>query len=108
MAKESPGDGRAAVASSDTQWPLWEVFTQAPGGAPHEHAGSVHAVDAEHALQNARDVYSRRGEAVSIWVVPSAAITASAPEDEGPFFDPGNDKPYRHPQFYKVPRGVRV
>ena len=92
----------------DSQWPLWEVFTQPPGGAPHEHAGSVHAVDAESALQNARDVYARRGEAVSIWVVPTARITASTPEDEGPFFDPGNDKPYRHPQFYKVPRGVRV
>ena len=39
---------------------------------PHEHAGSVHAADAEQALQNARDVYARRGEAVSIWVVPSA------------------------------------
>ena len=30
------------------------------------------------------------------------------PEDVGPFFDPGNDKPYRHPQFYSAPRGVRV
>ena len=59
------------------------------------------------ALQNARDVYSRRGEAVSLWVVPSSAITASTPEDMGPFFEPGNDKPYRHPQFYKVPSGVR-
>lgn len=90
------------------EWPLWEVFTQAPGGKPHEHAGSVHAPDAEIALQNARDVYTRRGEAVSLWVVPSGAIVASAPGDAGPFFDPGNDKPYRHPQFYKVPRGVKV
>jgi len=90
------------------QWPLWEVFTQPPGGAPHEHAGSVHAPDAELALQNARDAYARRGEAVSIWVVPAAVITASSPGDAGPFFDPANDKPYRHPQFYKVPRGVRV
>ena len=60
-----------------------------PRATPHEHAGSVHAVDAEQALQNARDVYARRGEAVSIWVVPSAAITASTPDDMGPFFDPG-------------------
>jgi ring-1,2-phenylacetyl-CoA epoxidase subunit PaaB len=86
---------------------LWEVFTQAGHGAPHEHAGSVHAPDAELALQNARDVYARRGEAVNIWVVPSTEITASSPEDAGPFFDPGNDKPYRHPQFYKVPRGMK-
>jgi ring-1,2-phenylacetyl-CoA epoxidase subunit PaaB len=90
------------------QWPLWEVFTQPKGGKPHEHAGSVHAADAEMALQNARDVYTRRGEAVSIWVVPSIAIVGSAPSDAGPFFDPGNDKPYRHPQFYKTPKGVSV
>ena len=94
--------------TSDSQWPLWEVFLQPPKGEAHEHAGSVHATTAEQALQNARDVYARRGEAVSIWVVPSESITASTPEDMGPFFDPGNDKPYRHPQFYKVPRGVRV
>ena len=94
--------------AADSQWPLWEVFLQPPKGEAHEHAGSVHAVSAEHALQNARDVYARRGEAVSIWVVPSTEITASTPDDMGPFFDPGNDKPYRHPQFYKVPRGVRV
>ena len=93
--------------SPETSWPLWEVFTQPPGGGPHEHAGSLHAADAEMALQNARDVYARRGEAVSIWVVPSSEITASTPEDMGPFFEPGNDKAYRHPQFYKVPQGVR-
>src|SRR3982751_1592092 len=101
-------DADAGGRPSDRQWRLWVVFVQPPGGEPHEHAGSVHAVDAESALQNARDVYARRGEAVSIWVVPSSWITASAPEDAGSFFDPGNDKVYRHPQFYKAPRGVRV
>ena len=84
------------------------MFTQPNKGQPFEHAGSVHAPDAELALQNARDVYARRGEAVNLWVVPSAAIVASAPSDAGPFFDPGNDKPYRHPQFYIAPRGVRI
>ena len=93
---------------SNDQWPLWEVFTQAKDGAPHEHAGSVHAADAELALQNARDVYARRGQVVSIWVVPSAAIVASSPDERGPFFDPADDKPYRNPQFYRTPRGVRV
>ena len=92
----------------DSHWPLWEVFTQENRGQPFEHAGSVHATDAEHALQNARDVYARRGEAVNLWVVPSAAITASAPSDAEPFFDPGNDKAYRHPQFYIAPRGIRI
>ena len=98
----------AGAPGGDTSWPLWEVFTQEGGGAPHQHAGSVHAADAEHALQNARDVYARRGEAVSLWVVRTEAITASTPEDVGPFFDPADDKAYRHPQFYRVPRGVRI
>ena len=69
---ERTGQGSSAASTDsprDSQWPLWEVFLQPPGGAPHEHAGSVHAVDAEAALQNARDVYARRGEAVSMWVV---------------------------------------
>lgn len=91
----------------DSQWSLWEVFTQVKTGKPHEHAGSVHAPDKEMALQNARDVYSRRKEAVSIWVVPTEAITATKPEDSGAFFDPSDDKIYRHPQFYKVPKGVK-
>ncbi len=93
---------------AERSWPLWEVFTQSKEGEPHQHAGSVHATDAEHALQNARDVYARRNEAVNLWVVPSVVITASTPEDVGPFFDPANDKAYRHPQFYKVPKGVKV
>ena len=105
MNADAPG---MSAKSMDTQWPLWEVFLQSEQGAPHEHAGSVHAADAEQAMQNARDVYARRGEAISIWVIPAKDIVASAPGDAGPFFDPGNDKAYRHPQFYTVPRGVRV
>ena len=91
----------------DSQWPLWEVFVQTKLGKPHEHAGSVHAPDAEMALQNGRDVYARRDSVTSIWVVPSNAITATSPADEGPFFDPSEDKVYRHPTFYKVPKGVK-
>jgi ring-1,2-phenylacetyl-CoA epoxidase subunit PaaB len=90
-----------------TQGTLWEVFIQANSGIPHKHAGSLHAPDAEMALQAARDVYTRRSEGMSIWVVPAAAITASSPEDAGSFFEPANDKVYRHPTFYKVPEGVK-
>lgn len=112
MAAKAKGAPKRAAASdgaaAEASWPLWEVFTQGDQGKPFEHAGSLHATDAEHAMQNARDVYARRGEAVNLWVVPSGAIVASAPGDAGPFFDPGNDKAYRHPQFYKVPQGVRV
>ncbi|MCX7645682.1 MAG: 1,2-phenylacetyl-CoA epoxidase subunit B [Rhodobacteraceae bacterium] len=87
-------------------WPLWEVFVRGAHGAGHRHVGSLHAPDAEMALKNARDVYTRRNEGVSIWVVPSAAITASAPGDKGPLFDPANSKVYRHPTFYDIPDDV--
>jgi ring-1,2-phenylacetyl-CoA epoxidase subunit PaaB len=93
--------------ATDSQGPLWEVFTQTRKGEPHEHAGSLHAPDPEMALQNARDVYARRGAIANIWVVPATAITASQQIDTDSFFDPMDDKIYRHPQFYKVPRGVK-
>src|SRR6266550_2771425 len=104
-AVSAPADAGVATstdgsASGATQWPLWEVFAQGAGGAPHEHVGSLHAPDAEIALQNARDVYARRGPVVSLWVVPSAEITASPSDEAGPFFDPGAEKIYGHPQFY--------
>lgn len=86
---------------------LWEVFVQLGDGKPHEHAGSVHATDAELALQNARDVYARRGAVSSIWVVPSDTITASTPDDTESFFSAAASKIYRHPQFYKVPKGIK-
>jgi len=94
--------------NNDTQWMPWEVFVQSKTGAPHQHAGSVHAVDAEMALQNARDLYARRGKAVSLWVVPAQYITATKQEDNEPFFDPTDDKIYRHPFFYKIPKGVNL
>ena len=93
--------------TKDNRWPLWEVFIQPKQGKPHEHAGSLHASDAEMALQNARDVYGRRFAVESMWVVPSDAVTATSPSDNGPFFDMTNTTPYRHPQFYNTPRGVR-
>jgi len=61
------------------EWPLWEVFVRSKQGLEHKHCGSLHASDARHALQMARDVYTRRQEGVSIWVVPSASITAANP-----------------------------
>jgi ring-1,2-phenylacetyl-CoA epoxidase subunit PaaB len=87
-------------------WPLWEVFIRARRGLSHQHVGSLHAPDAAMALRNARDVYTRRGEGVSIWVVPATSITASSPDEKDPFFDPALDKAYRHPTFYDVPEGV--
>ncbi|MCF8241640.1 MAG: 1,2-phenylacetyl-CoA epoxidase subunit B [Melioribacteraceae bacterium] len=90
-----------------TQWSSWEVFVQAKSGDPHVHVGNVHAPDGELAIQNARDVYTRRNEGISLWVVPSENIIATSPSDSGPFFDPANDKIFRHTKFYSTPKGVR-
>lgn len=93
--------------TKDSQGPIWEVFVQKKAGQPFVHCGSLHAYDKEMALQNARDLYTRRNEGMALWVVPSAAIVASSPEDIGPFFDPANEKVYRHPTFYQIPEGVK-
>ena len=86
--------------------PIWEVFIRARNGLSHRHVGSVHAEDAAMALQAARDVYTRRGEGLSIWVVPSNVITASDPADRDTLFEPTASKIYRHPTFYEVPDEV--
>jgi ring-1,2-phenylacetyl-CoA epoxidase subunit PaaB len=53
-------------------------------GLNHVHVGSLHAPDDEMAVHAARDLYTRRNEGVSIWVVRSALITAAGPEDTDP------------------------
>ena len=88
-------------------WPLWEVFVRARGGLDHRHAGSVHAPDAEMALRHARDIYTRRMEGVSLWVVRSADIIASDPDQAGELFEPAASKIYRHPTFYDLPDAVK-
>lgn len=86
---------------------LFEIFIRSQHGLAHKHVGSLHAPDAEMALANARDVYTRRHEGVSIWVVPSAQITASSPGAKEPLFEPANSKVYRHPGFFQVPPEVK-
>ncbi|HLQ86134.1 MAG TPA: 1,2-phenylacetyl-CoA epoxidase subunit PaaB [Salinisphaeraceae bacterium] len=85
------------------QWPLWEIFIRGQYGLNHRHVGSLHAPDAEMAINDARDVYTRRKEGVSIWVIKSADITASSPSAKGPLFDPAESKVYRHPTFFEMP-----
>lgn len=87
----------------DNNWPIWEIFLRSKNGLNHKHVGSLHAADAEMAMQNARDVYTRRNEGISIWVVESKYISASDPDEGESLFDPANDKVYRHPTFYNLP-----
>ena len=101
-----PDFGIKAVNSAGKQvsdWPLWEIFIRSKQGLDHKHVGSLHAADAAMAIENARDVYTRRQEGVSIWVVESKNIHASNPDEAESFYEPAEDKVYRHPTFYDLP-----
>jgi ring-1,2-phenylacetyl-CoA epoxidase subunit PaaB len=103
---EIESGGNPDNQSKNTAWPLWEVFIRSKQGLDHKHVGSLHAADAQMAIENARDVYTRRLEGVSIWVVESKNITASNPEEAGELYEPAINKIYRHPTFYKLPDEV--
>ncbi|PHM62530.1 1,2-phenylacetyl-CoA epoxidase subunit PaaB [Xenorhabdus ishibashii] len=91
----------------DTDWPLYEIFVRSKQGLAHRHVGSLHAADDQMALENARDAYTRRNEGCSIWAVKSIYLVASQPEERGAFFEPSEDKIYRHPTFYTIPDGIK-
>lgn len=95
------------MESKENQGPLWEVFIQSKPGAAHKHAGSVHAYDKEMAIENARDIYTRRNEGTGLWVVPSDQIVSVSGSEASSFFEPSDDKIYRHPTFYNLPDGVK-
>ena len=94
-------------APTGNAWGLWEVFVRSSRGLSHVHAGSLHAPDAAMALRNARDLYTRRNEGVSIWVVPADAIAASDPDAKGSFFESPQGKDYRHATYYTKSEGVK-
>ena len=100
---EEKGGGDLHSEKTDTPTLLWEVFIRSKQGLDHKHVGSLHAADAKMAIENARDVYTRRMEGVSIWVVESKNIHASNPDEAASMYDPANDKVYRHPTFYDLP-----
>jgi ring-1,2-phenylacetyl-CoA epoxidase subunit PaaB len=106
--EDNAGSGSAVNAViKEHAWPLWEVFIRSKQGLDHKHAGSLHAADAQMAIENARDVYTRRQEGVSIWVVESKYIHATNPEEAGELYEPAADKVYRHPTFYDLPEAVK-
>ena len=93
--------------STGREWPLGEVVVRSQHGLAHKHVGSLHAPDAEMAIANARDVYTRRNEGTGIWVVRASEIVSSSPSDKGPLFEPANSKVYRHPTFFPMPEEVK-
>ena len=102
----NPSANPSVDANVNHEWPLWEVFVSTKAGLDHKHCGSLHAADPKLAIQLARDVYTRRQEGCSVWVVRSDQIVASDPADKAMYFDPAEDKVYRHPTFYKLPPEV--
>lgn len=104
---EDKSGGSITSKESKTDWPLWEVFIRSKQGLDHKHAGSLHAADAQMAIENARDVYTRRMEGISIWVVESKYIHASNPDEAESLYEPSDDKAYRHPTFYDLPDEVK-
>ena len=106
--REAPKVSPAPEEHHDrSAWGLWEVFVRSSRGLSHVHAGSLHAPDAAMALRNARDLYTRRNEGVSIWVVPADAIAASDPDSKGSFFESPQGKDYRHATYYTKSEGVK-
>jgi ring-1,2-phenylacetyl-CoA epoxidase subunit PaaB len=101
------GSAISKKVNDESTWPLWEVFIRSKQGLDHKHAGSLHAADAQMAIENARDVYTRRQEGVSLWVVESKHIHASNPDDAESLYEPAADKIYRHPTFYDLPDEVK-
>ena len=101
--QEQPEKKNFPGPAEKSEWPLWEVFIRSKQGLDHKHVGSLHAADGQMAVENARDVYTRRQEGVSIWVVESRYIHASNPDEAESFYEPANDKVYRHPTFYDLP-----
>lgn len=91
---------------SNKSWPMWEVFVRTSRGLSHVHAGSLHAADATMALRNARDLYTRRNEGTSVWVVPAEAVVSSDPDSKGGFFESSQGKNYRHATYYSKAEGV--
>ena len=106
-ANSTPVGGSERSERGGQGWPLWEIFIRSQHGLAHKHVGSLHAPDAEMAINNARDVYTRRNEGVSIWAVKSTDIVASAPGDKEALFEPANSKIYRHPTFFPMPEEVK-
>lgn len=105
---EGNATGKGMKETTDPNpWPLWEVFIRSKQGLDHKHVGSLHAADAAMAMENARDVYTRRMEGISIWVVESKYIHASNAEESESFYEPAADKVYRHPTFYDLPEAVK-
>jgi ring-1,2-phenylacetyl-CoA epoxidase subunit PaaB len=75
----------------------WEVFRREKEGDPMRHGGSVMAPDATLALHYARELYGRRQESASLWVVRRADIHEL---DDPDLLQPPLDRSFKKPGGY--------
>ena len=94
----------AGRAAPEREWPLYEVFVRGKRGLNHVHVGSLHAADDAMALRHARDVYTRRNEGVSIWVVRADGHHRLEPRREGPALRAGRRQGLPAPDLLLHPR----
>lgn len=78
---------------------IFEVFRQEKGAGFLQHEGSIDAPSSELAIQYARETYSRRSEAIRLWVVPRNAIVEVSDTD---FLQPPIARTYRTGEAYRV------
>ncbi|MCI0346439.1 MAG: hypothetical protein L0221_13505 [Chloroflexi bacterium] len=88
---------RAAGSEAETALEPFEVFRQEKDGGPMVHGGSVVAPDALLALHYAREMFSRRGESVRLWVVRRIDVHEL---DDPDVLAPPLDRSYRKPGGY--------
>jgi len=105
---QEEGGGVMATPERTTANPgrCGEVFVRANRGLSHVHVGSLHAPDAEMAIRNARDLYTRRGEGVSIWSRRPMRSRRATPDAKAPYFESPAGKNYRHAVYYTASEGV--
>jgi len=87
----------APVAEATGILEPYEVFRQEKDGEPMRHGGNVMAPDAELALHYAREMFSRRGESVRLWVVRRADIGVLEDLD---LLQPPLDRSFKKPGGY--------
>jgi ring-1,2-phenylacetyl-CoA epoxidase subunit PaaB len=77
---------------------IWEVFRQEREGAPFQHGGSLDAPNAEFAKAYARELYGRRDESTTLWIVPRDAVAEIAE----PYVADVFDRDYRRVDGYSI------
>ncbi len=94
-------------ASNNEDWVQWEVFFRTKKGLSHKHVGSIQSATAQGTLEKALAIYQDTLKVTNIWAVQSNHITASNPTDKEAFYDPAEDKHFRHATYYDIPDEVK-